>query len=264
VVTALLERPSAPFRRFPCVLPDRDNTPRSDYDGEEATAHIFRGSTPELYEEWLDGAIRKTLSNPPEEQLVFINAWNEWSEGSYLEPDLKHGRAYLEATRRALRTTGAKVGANRATGAEVSPAASLRPPSTEKLYRDLLDKYALLQQQYMELLSAEEFLPLVQKTNQRIEELQRENRKLRIALPSFERCRKEVDRLTYWMQQADLAVSVLRRSRRWRVANTLGDASRRAVMRKPVAPPAEQRLVEILDEFRAWLYETSDGDRRGK
>jgi hypothetical protein len=29
--------------------------------------------------------------------MVTINSWNEWSKGSYLEPDMEHGYGYLEA-----------------------------------------------------------------------------------------------------------------------------------------------------------------------
>jgi hypothetical protein len=31
--------------------------------------------------------------------MITINAWNEWTEGSYLLPDTEHGNAYLEAIR---------------------------------------------------------------------------------------------------------------------------------------------------------------------
>ena len=34
--------------------------------------------------------------------MVIVNAWNEWSECGYLEPDMDHGHAYLDATRRAI------------------------------------------------------------------------------------------------------------------------------------------------------------------
>ena len=86
-----------PFRQFRTVMPSWDNTARRQVDGK-----TFVGSTPAIFEAWLrDAFMRAKQTSPAGERIVFVNAWNEWAEGAYLEPDQMHGRAYLEAAQRA-------------------------------------------------------------------------------------------------------------------------------------------------------------------
>jgi glycosyltransferase involved in cell wall biosynthesis len=87
----------APYRRYDTVFPSWDNSPRA---GDNAT--VLHNSTPEAYKQWLSQAIARAQPQPPDHRIVFINAWNEWAESTYLEPDMRHGRAYLDATRQAL------------------------------------------------------------------------------------------------------------------------------------------------------------------
>ncbi len=54
------------------------------------------------YQRWLEASIAAVRRYDAERQVVFINAWNEWAEGCHLEPDTRHGRAFLHATARAL------------------------------------------------------------------------------------------------------------------------------------------------------------------
>ena len=84
-------------RVFPTVLPNWDNTPRARRRG----VAIVNGSA-HLFEQHLRAAIKFVSPYPAEERIVFLKSWNEWAEGNYLEPDLRHGQSYLEASRRAL------------------------------------------------------------------------------------------------------------------------------------------------------------------
>ena len=53
-------------------------------------------NTPEQFQEALS-LVKARLSKRSQHRIVTLNAWNEWTEGSYLEPDTETGMRYLEA-----------------------------------------------------------------------------------------------------------------------------------------------------------------------
>jgi glycosyltransferase involved in cell wall biosynthesis len=97
VVRNQLARSWPDYRLYRGVMPAWDNTPRRG-----TKAHILVGSDPAIYESWLHEMVKRTLEHSVQEPLLFINAWNEWAEGAYLEPDQQYGHARLVATRNAL------------------------------------------------------------------------------------------------------------------------------------------------------------------
>jgi len=54
---------------------------------------------PETFKKYLAKAMDYVDEHPDQTNLITINAWNEWVEGSYLEPDERFGMAYLEAVK---------------------------------------------------------------------------------------------------------------------------------------------------------------------
>jgi len=79
---------------YPHVSVGWDNTQRNP---SMRTAVL--GSTPEAFEVYLWRARRFLDMRPNQAQLVTLNSWNEWTEGSYLLPDMQWGYRYLQAVR---------------------------------------------------------------------------------------------------------------------------------------------------------------------
>lgn len=75
---------------FPGAFVRYDDTPRRG-----KTSSIVTGESPLLFEKYLRELLK--LSNENGKEFLFLTAWNEWGEGSYMEPDKTYGYSYLEA-----------------------------------------------------------------------------------------------------------------------------------------------------------------------
>lgn len=79
-------------KTYYCAFPGYDDTPRRGEGG-----HAVSIVNPEHFQKNLEQLMKKSELSGNE--FVFINAWNEWAEGMYLEPDEQFGYGYLEAVR---------------------------------------------------------------------------------------------------------------------------------------------------------------------
>ena len=96
-ILPFLPRKSHDTPHFRGVMPGWDNSARSD------TGTIFVDATPDIYQKWLETSVQLAQEDSYQgEKYLFINAWNEWAESAYLEPDAKNGYAVLNATAAAL------------------------------------------------------------------------------------------------------------------------------------------------------------------
>ncbi len=89
---------------YPNVTIGWDSSPRCDLNDEWGNwgypfTNTIGNNTPENFKQALQLVKDRLLSDPDGPRILNINCWNEWTEGSYLEPDTKNGMAYLEAVR---------------------------------------------------------------------------------------------------------------------------------------------------------------------
>jgi glycosyltransferase involved in cell wall biosynthesis len=97
-VDAALRQPVPPYPLIRTCFPSWDNDSR-----RQGAASVIHGSTPEKFRRWLQGLVDEAEKESAEGQaIVCINAWNEWGEGAYLEPDRRFGYAYLNIVQAVL------------------------------------------------------------------------------------------------------------------------------------------------------------------
>lgn len=77
---------------YPLVCPGFDRTAR-----EGTRAQIYTNPTPQAFQKSVHKNLELIAEKDFEHKLLFLDSWNEWGEGNYMEPDLKWGHAYLEA-----------------------------------------------------------------------------------------------------------------------------------------------------------------------
>jgi lipopolysaccharide biosynthesis protein len=94
-------REQSAYTRFRGVMPGWDNTAR-----RQNNSFCFENSSPGAFQAWLEEALEQTrIQNYGDERMVFVNAWNEWAEGAYLEPDRVFGYTFLEAVKNAIESS---------------------------------------------------------------------------------------------------------------------------------------------------------------
>jgi ADP-heptose:LPS heptosyltransferase len=109
-----LGRPFPEYKRFRTVMLPWDNTARY---GSKAIVHVNANN--DAFKVWLAAAYIDTYKRyAADERIMFIHSWNEWCEGTYLEPDGKFGRRYLTETRDTIQAAKESIVLSESSGAD--------------------------------------------------------------------------------------------------------------------------------------------------
>lgn len=131
VVNDQLEKPLPDYTLYRGVMPSWDDTPR-----RKKRARILVHSSPADYQAWLRPVTAETMAfAEARAPFIFVNAWNDWTEGAILEPDSHHGYSFLEATRAGLSQGLADYLRARGIRIEESAVSNLLMPNEEDVVR---------------------------------------------------------------------------------------------------------------------------------
>jgi lipopolysaccharide biosynthesis protein len=83
---------------YRCVMMGWDNSAR-----RKGAFHAWAKFSGDKFYQWCRKAWEYTVHTfPDQERFLFVNAWNEWAEGTYLEPDTRFGYANINTLSRAI------------------------------------------------------------------------------------------------------------------------------------------------------------------
>ena len=82
---------------YPQLLVGWDRSPRS---GKKAI--IYKNSNPKSFKLAAKLAIDIVKEKDEQHRIIFLNSWNEWGEGAYMEPDMRYGKGFISALREAI------------------------------------------------------------------------------------------------------------------------------------------------------------------
>lgn len=91
-----ITRKKSTYKLYRTAMLSWDNTAR-----KQNRSHVFHNFSLLKYKQWLSHLANdayKDITSTDEQKFIFINAWNEWAEGTHLEPDRKYGYGYLQTT----------------------------------------------------------------------------------------------------------------------------------------------------------------------
>ncbi|HEV2693326.1 MAG TPA: glycoside hydrolase family 99-like domain-containing protein [Verrucomicrobiae bacterium] len=96
---------------FPNAMVNWDNSPRAAANADwshpagPVVNSVVTGNTPVAFKQSLEIIKQRLLAAPTQPKIITINAWNEWPEGSCLEPMPQYGYGYLDAVKEVFANT---------------------------------------------------------------------------------------------------------------------------------------------------------------
>lgn len=91
IISNLYTKEDYEERVFPTICPRKDRTPRSG-----GNAWLYRDSTPKKFDKNVKLALQCVQDKSEEHKVIFLDSWNEWGEGAYMEPDIIFKHEYLD------------------------------------------------------------------------------------------------------------------------------------------------------------------------